>query len=96
MARTIVVEFLRPLDGPHQRPTSLLPTYDAWRMAMAYAVKHGTDPNAPPERSETATACLERVKALKSEHELNIKIFDRKGVEITAAELERLSGKELI
>jgi hypothetical protein len=65
-------------------------------MAMAYAIQHGADPNTSPERSETATACLERVNALKSEHEPNIKIFDRKGVEITSAELERLSGKELI
>ena len=63
---------------------------------MAYAIKHGTDTNASPERSETATACLERVKALKAEQEPNIKIYDRAGTEITVAELERFSGKELI
>lgn len=63
---------------------------------MAYALKHGPDPNAPAERSETATACLERVRALQSQQEPNIKIYDRDGVEITTVELERLSGKELI
>lgn len=63
---------------------------------MAYVIKHGTDPQAPAERLETATACLERVKALESEHEPNIKVFDRDNAEITTRELERRSGKELI
>ncbi len=63
---------------------------------MAYAIKHGTDQKAQTERLETATACLERVKALEAEHEPNIKIFTRDGVEVTPIELERLSGKELI
>lgn len=63
---------------------------------MAYAIKHGTDQNAQTERLETATACLERVKALEAEHEPNIKILNREGAEITPIELERLSGNELI
>ncbi len=70
----------------------------AWRKEdeMAYAIKHGTDPNVKTERLETATACLERAKALEAEHEANIKVFTREGAEITMLELERLSGKELI
>ncbi len=63
---------------------------------MAYAIKHGADPDAKTERPETATACLERVKILQAEHEPNIKVFNREGVEITTTALERLSGKELI
>jgi hypothetical protein len=63
---------------------------------MAYSVKHGADQNAPSERRETATACLERVKELRSKHEPEIKIYDRAGTQITIIELERLSGKELI
>jgi hypothetical protein len=63
---------------------------------MAYSIKHGTDQNAPSERRETATACLERVKELQSEREREIKVYDRVGAEITVIELERLSGKELI
>jgi hypothetical protein len=70
----------------------------AWRKEdeMAYAIKHGTDPNEKTERLETATACLERAKALQAEHEPNIKLFTRDGAEISMFELERLSGKELI
>jgi hypothetical protein len=70
----------------------------AWRTEdeMAYAIKHGTDPNEKTERLETATACLERAKALQAEHEPNIKVFARDGAEISMLELERLSGKELI
>jgi hypothetical protein len=66
----------------------------AWRKEeeMAYAIKHGTE----TERLETATACLERAKALLAEHEPNIKVFTRDGAEISILELERLSGKELI
>ncbi len=63
---------------------------------MAYSIQHGTDQNAPAERRETATSCLERVKELQSKQEPNIKIFDRAGTELTVVELERLSGKELI
>jgi hypothetical protein len=63
---------------------------------MAYAIKHGTDPNVKTERLETATACLERAKTLQAEHEPNIKVFARDGKEISMLELERLSGKELI
>lgn len=63
---------------------------------MPYSVKHGTDQDTPPERRETATACLERVKELQSKQEPDIKIYDRAGREITVVELERLSGKELI
>jgi hypothetical protein len=46
---------------------------------MAYAIKHGTDPNVKTERLETATACLERAKALQAEHEPNIKVLTRDG-----------------
>lgn len=63
---------------------------------MGYSIKHGIDRDARTERLETATSCLERVKALQSQGEANIKVFNREGVEITPAELERLSGKELI
>ncbi len=63
---------------------------------MGYAVKHGPDANAPAERFETATSCLERVKALESKQALNIKIYDRTGVEITLAELEKRADKEMI
>jgi hypothetical protein len=63
---------------------------------MAYSIKHGTDQNAPSERRETATACLERVKELQSQREPEIKVYDRAGAEITVVELERLSGRELI
>jgi hypothetical protein len=63
---------------------------------MAYALKYGTDPNVKTERLETATACLERTKALQAEHEPNIKVLTRDGAEISILELERLSGKELI
>ena len=63
---------------------------------MAYSIKHGEEQNAPPERRETATACLERVRELQSDQKPHIKIFDRAGVELTVVELERLSGKELI
>jgi hypothetical protein len=62
---------------------------------MAYSIKHGNDQNARTERLETATSCLERVKALQTQGEI-IKIFNREGNEITPSELERLSGKELI
>jgi hypothetical protein len=59
---------------------------------MAYAI----NPDEKTERLETATACLERAKALQAEHEPNIKVFTRDGAEISMLELERLSGKELI
>jgi hypothetical protein len=63
---------------------------------MAYSIEHGTDLNEKTERLETATACLERAKALQAEHEPNIKVFTRDGAGITILELERLSGNELI
>jgi hypothetical protein len=63
---------------------------------MAYTVKRAAAPNAPSERLETATACLERVKALQAEHEPDIGVYDREGRELTVLELERLSAKELI
>ncbi len=63
---------------------------------MAYSIKHGIDRNAQAERLETATSCLDRVRALQTQGESDIRIFDREGVEITLIELERLSGKELI
>jgi hypothetical protein len=64
--------------------------------AMAYSIKHGRGQNAPSERRETATACLERVKELQAKGELELKVYDRAGAEITVIELERLSGKEMI
>ncbi len=63
---------------------------------MAYSIKHGIDRNARTERLETATSCLDRVKALQTQGETDIRIFNREGLEITPIELERLSGKELI
>jgi hypothetical protein len=63
---------------------------------MAYSIEHGADQKTTPERCETATACLERIKKLQSEQAPNIKVYDRSGAEITILELERLSGKELI
>jgi hypothetical protein len=63
---------------------------------MAYTIKRAAGPNAPSERLETATACLARVKALQTEHETRIGIYDREGRELTVRELERLSAKELI
>jgi hypothetical protein len=68
----------------------------AGSVAMAYSINHGIYRNARTERLETATACLERVKALQTQGETIIRIFNREGVEITPMELERLSGKELI
>ena len=56
---------------------------------MAYELKHGPDQKALKERLETATACLERFKALKAKQALNIKIYDRTGAEVAIAELEK-------
>ena len=63
---------------------------------MAYEIKQGPDQKALAERLETATACLERVNALKAKQALNIKIYDRKGAEITIAELEKCAEKEML
>jgi len=62
---------------------------------MAYEVKHGPDQKALKERLETATACLERFKALKAKQALNIKIYDRTGAEVAIAELEKRAEKEI-
>jgi len=63
---------------------------------MAYEIKHGPEQKALADRPETATACLERVKALKAKQALNIKIYDRSGAEITIAELEKRAEKEML
>ena len=63
---------------------------------MAYEIKHGPDQKALKERAETATACLEQVKALKAKQALNIKIHDRAGAEVTLAELEKRAEKEIV
>ena len=63
---------------------------------MAYEIKHGPDQKALKERAETATACLEQVKALKAKQALNIKIYDRAGAEVTIAELEKRAEKEML
>jgi len=63
---------------------------------MAYEIKHGPDQTAIAERLETATACLERIKALQAKQALNIKIYDRNGAKITIAELEKRAEKEMI
>ena len=63
---------------------------------MAYELKHGPDQKALKERLETATACLERFKALKAKQALNIKIYDLAGAEITLVELEKRAEKEML
>ncbi len=63
---------------------------------MAYEIKHGPDQKALKERLETATACLERFKALKAKQALNIKIYDRTGAEVAIAELEKRAEKEIL
>jgi len=63
---------------------------------MAYETRHGPNQKASVERSETATSCLERVKALKAKQALNIKIYDRDGAEISIAELEKRAEKEIL
>ena len=60
---------------------------------MAYEIKHGPDQKALKERAETATACLEQVKALKAKQAL---IYDRPGAEVTLAELEKRAEKEML
>ena len=63
---------------------------------MAYEIKHGPDQKALKERAETATACLEQVKALKAKQALNVKIYDLAGAEITLVELEKRAEKEML
>jgi len=63
---------------------------------MADEIKHGPDQKVLTERPETATSCLERVRALKAKQAMNIKICDRNGGEITIAELEKRAEKEML
>jgi hypothetical protein len=63
---------------------------------MAYSLIYGTDEAMNSRRCETATEALDVVKELQTKHQKNIKVSDRKGTEITIAELERLASKENI
>ena len=63
---------------------------------MAHVIKHGPDQTAQTERSETATGCLERIKALTAKQALNIRIYDRDGVGIAIAEIEKRAEKEML
>ena len=74
----------------------LRPTQEIKGHVMAYEIKHGPEQRALTERPETATACLERVKALKAKQALDIKIYDRSGNEVTIAELEKRAEKEML